>query len=1001
MYTTTKKQHENQARASPLSDARILRLECVGNKRRLPLSQQTEAVKDISLRRIKFGSWNIGTMNSKSRELADVLRRRKIDIACIQETKWKGQKAKYIGDGYKLYFYGTETHRNGVGIVLSEEFQQTVVDVKRINDRIMAIQLCYKSTTINVISAYAPQSGCSEAEKECFWKELEDVLSQFGKEGLVIIGADLNGHVGKSREGFERNHGGRGYGLRNEGGTEILEIAQAFDLAIGNTYFKKRQEHLITYKSGSRTTQIDFFLVNRAHLKYVQNVKVIPSEILACQHKLLVMDFILKGIKGQKVQRVAATIQWRKLKDNIQHFQEQVIKHAEFKENTSCEDQWNGIAATMRKAGRQILGESKPTKRILKETWWWNEDVQKCIKEKKRLYKIWYKSKDSNDRQAYQVAKRSAKKFVAKAKSKVYDDINVKLNSKEGEKLIYKIAKSRARNSKDYLECRLIKGQKGEILTHDSHILQRWYDYYSDLSIEKGPVVEDINQENTIGEVNTADWITETEVKVALGKLKSGKALGPDNIPIEGFKALGNTGAQFLANLFNNILKTGVMPNEWRDSYMIPIYKMKGDIQDCNNYRGIKLMSHTFKVWEKVIEKRLRSLVQIRENQFGFMPERSTADALNSVRRLMERFKEREEDLHMCFIDLEKAFDKVPRTLVWKCLKENNVPELYVRAIKDMYKGNRTYVRTTVGTTKGFAINTGVHQGSALSPFLFIMIMDIITKDMGEEAPWAMIFADDIILCAKSEQELANTVNRWVNAIEESGLRVNRKKTEYMKTKFKSDENQLNGSLTLGDWQLTSVDSFKYLGSTLQSDGGMDKEILARINSGWLKWRDLTGVLCDKNIPRRLKGALYKSIIQPTVLYSSESWAIRKREEQRLATMEMRMLRWVLGVSKKEHRRNEEIRRILGTTSITTKLLTNRLRWYGHVERRDDSYVGKKIEMLHFAGKRRRGRPKLTWIHKIRHDMKVHKIKKDLCKDRNKWKRMLKGLTTSLGDKQS
>ena len=96
--------------------------------------------------------------------------------------------------------------------------------------------------------------------------------------------------------------------------------------------------------------------------------------------------------------------------------------------------------------------------------------------------------------------------------------------------------------------------------------------------------------------------------------MKNGRAVGPDNIPIEVWKGLEGKGINWLTKLFNEILRSKKMPDEWRKSTLVPIYKNKGDIQSCGNYRGIKLMSHTMKLWERVIERRLRKEIQVTEN---------------------------------------------------------------------------------------------------------------------------------------------------------------------------------------------------------------------------------------------------------------------------------------------------------------------------------------------------------------------------------------------------
>ena len=106
------------------------------------------------------------------------------------------------------------------------------------------------------------------------------------------------------------------------------------------------------------------------------------------------------------------------------------------------------------------------------------------------------------------------------------------------------------------------------------------------------------------------------------------------------------------------------MPDEWKKSILVPTYKNKGDVQNCNNYRGIKLMCHMMKVWERVMERRMRDITEVSENQFGFMPGRSTMGAIFLLRRVIEKYKEKKRDIYMIFIDLKEVYDRVPRDII-------------------------------------------------------------------------------------------------------------------------------------------------------------------------------------------------------------------------------------------------------------------------------------------------------------------------------------------------
>ena len=169
---------------------------------------------------------------------------------------------------------------------------------------------------------------------------------------------------------------------------------------------------------------------------------------------------------------------------------------------------------------------------------------------------------------------------------------------------------------------------------------------------------------------------------------------------------------------------------------LVPLYIGKGDIKKCGNYRGIKLMSHTMKLWERIIEARSRKEVTIAKQKFGFMPGRSTTDAIFCLRILLEKWTEGQKAVHCAFIDLEKAYDRVPREELWECLRLAKTSECYIKIIKDMYDGATTTVRSAAELTEEFKVGIGLHQGSALSSFLFSIIIDRLTENIRKDAPW-------------------------------------------------------------------------------------------------------------------------------------------------------------------------------------------------------------------------------------------------------------------------
>ena len=144
------------------------------------------------------------------------------------------------------------------------------------------------------------------------------------------------------------------------------------------------------------------------------------------------------------------------------------------------------------------------------------------------------------------------------------------------------------------------------------------------------------------------------------------------------------------------------------------------------------MISHAMKIWERIIDRRLREETSMGEEQFGFMPGRGTTDAIFAARQVLEKHRDMQKELHMVFIDLKKAYDRVPRQEVWRSLREQGVPEKCVRLVKDTNEDARTQVNTSIGVTGKITVRGGRHQGSSLSPYLFEVILGVMGRGIKE-----------------------------------------------------------------------------------------------------------------------------------------------------------------------------------------------------------------------------------------------------------------------------
>ena len=274
--------------------------------------------------------------------------------------------------------------------------------------------------------------------------------------------------------------------------------------------------------------------------------------------------------------------------------------------------------------------------------------------------------------------------------------------------------------------------------------------------------------------------VARNEIVETMQTMKSEKATGPSEVRVEMIVASGEIGVKVMMELCQRILDGKEMPDEWKTSVIVPIFKGKGNVISCESYRGVKLLEHAMKIFERVPERRIRTLVNLNEIQLGFMPGKGTMDAIFIVRRMQEEYQKKDNKLYMCFVDMQQAFDRVPRKVIEWAMRKKGLSEIMVRTVMSLYDGAKTKVRVGSAYSEEFEVRLGVHQWSVLSPLVFAIVVDVIAENARRGVVNELLYADDLVFMSENMEEIKERFWNWKDALESNGLNVNTRKTKLM-----------------------------------------------------------------------------------------------------------------------------------------------------------------------------------------------------------------------------
>ena len=646
-------------------------------------------------------------------------------------------------------------------------------------------------------------------------------------------------------------------------------------------------------------------------------------------------------------------------------------------EGMGAETKWKIIKDNLKEVAEVKIGQVKR-----KDTRTWLTEETLKVAEERRLAKSNRKeSKDAANHHNYlcrevkRLAKKDKEAFV-KAKCELIEMSRKQNKSREIYEGIREITGKRATKGD------MIRDKRGVMLQTEEERTERWKEYFEELYNDPNPTqVASLPNLPLYPKDGNEPDITMQEVEMAIKLLKPDKAAGIDDISAEEIKAAcEDRGLKMMHSLCKTIWETEVIPEDWKKAVIVPIFKKK-DKTDCNNYRGVSLLCHCSKIFTRILLQRMRNRTEkiLSEEQAGFRANRSTIDQIFTLRQMAEKYIEMNRDLYVGYIDFKKAFDSIWREGLWRVLRNYGFPEKIVRILESLYGGTVSAVRTKSGLSEWFETTVGMKQGCILSPMLFNVFLEAImsraiTEDETGEELGAMIggtvvsnlrFADDISNTNESQADLQGEMNKISQEAGKMGMKINLEKTEvqHIGRSTKQMVVKINGQL------LKQVSDFVYLGGNISSDGTLDKDIGRRIGLASGAMQNLNKIWRARDLSIATKVRMYQTLILSLLLYNSETWALRAKDENRLRVFEMTCLRRIMGVTRRDRIRNSRIRKLLDMErDVVERIKERRLRLYGHIMRMDQKRLPVIALQGEVKGKRSRGRPRKRWLDCVKED---------------------------------
>ena len=993
---------------------------------------------------LKLGTWNVRTMLTgisddlesiqdlrKTAIINNELCRLNVDIAALQETRL-AEAASLKEKDYTFFWQGKakdEKREHGVGFAVKNSLLKMVEPPINGSERILTMRLNTTSCPYTLISVYAPTNMASSEVKDEFYDSLSATFQKLPPKDQVIFLGDFNARVGCDYEAWPACLGKFNIGKVNDNGQRLLEFCSKFQLCVANSFFETKPQHKVSWRHprSKHWHQLDLVLVRRTNLNSIKVVRSYHSAdcdtdhlLVCCKIKMTPKRMFFSKVKG-KPRLNTANMQDPELVAQFTNLFEEKYSPLE---SDSAERRWEVLKTAMHSCALATFGRKKT-----KSADWFeakSKELNPTIDKKRHLQCAYNKDPSTENLRKLRQARNETQRRVRQCAYDYWVELSQRIENASATGNIRAMYEGiKVATGPSQTKSAPLKSSSGEIIVDKGKQMDRWKEHYSELyskpSVVSNSAFSAIEQLSVLHELDELPTISDLEK--ALDRLAPGKSPGEDEITPDLIKSCKTAFLKPLYDLLCICWTEGGVPQSMRDTKITTLYKGKGDRSDCNNYRGISLLSIVGKVYARIILTRLQTLAErvYPESQCWFRAERSTIDMIFSLRQLQEKAREKQMPLYVAFIDLTKAFDTVNREALYMALLKIGCPPKLLSLIRSFHQDMKGTVQFDGNLSEPFDIRNGVKQGCVLAPTLFGIFFSMLLKHaFGDTKEGVflrtrsdgrlfnldrlkaktkviqalirdLLFADDAAIATHSENELQFLMDRLSAACKDFGLIISIPKTKILPQGVAEKPN-----IRIDNYELGVVEDFPYLGSNISGTLSLDTEINKRIGKAAGTLSKLTGrVWKNSKLKKSTKMLVYTACIISILLYGSESWTTYARQEDKLQSFHLRNLRFILGIKWDERKTNVEVLNIAGLPSMYTLLRQRRLRWLGHVHRMKDGRIPKDLLYGELAeGERPTGRPLLRYSDVCKRDLKALDIDVDswetLASDRVAWKRTLK-----------